>query len=196
MANSDKKSKRDPQIFIAIGVTIISLCALVVSLKQTQLMTEEGELIREYSRASVWPRLELGVSKGHDADGRLNMFRLNITNNGVGPAIITDVRVAYKDSIATDWWHFFELISVPDSIETSITNRKINKIIIPAGETLEILNLDDNLPLANQFYMKAQGLKIDIYYESIYHEAWRYDGSETELLEDFEGLDEEVQFDS
>ncbi len=196
MSNSNKKSTRDPNFFIAVGVTIISLCALVVSVKQTQLMTEEGELIREYSRASVWPSLELGVAKGHNTeDGSLSMFRLNVSNNGVGPAIITDVKVAFEDSVATDWWHYFDLIGVPDSIETYITNRGVNSTIIPAGETLEILNLDDNLPLANQFYMKAQGLEIDIYYESIYHQAWKHNGSETVELKDFIGLDDNDQFD-
>ncbi len=194
---SKQKRRLDPQLIIAVGVTFISLCALIVSVKQTQLMTEEGELIREYSRASVWPRLELGVAKGHNSDdGGLTMFRLNVENNGVGPAIITDVRVAYKDSVASDWWHFFELINVPDSVETYITNRQINRTIVPAGETIEILNLDDNLPLANEFFMKAGGLEIDIYYESIYKEVWKHNGESTEKLEGFKGLPEDVQFGS
>ncbi|MEO0789676.1 MAG: hypothetical protein AAFY36_13475, partial [Bacteroidota bacterium] len=61
-----KASFTEPQNLIAVGVTIISLCALVVSLQQTRIMQEERELIREYSRASVWPRIEFGVSKGHN----------------------------------------------------------------------------------------------------------------------------------
>ncbi len=197
MTDKPKFDLRNPEYIIAIGVTIISLSALVVSVKQTQIMSEERELMREYSRASVWPRLEFGLSKshGHD-DGRITKFAFSISNNGVGPAIITDVCVKYKDSIANNWWHLFELQEIPDSIETFISNRNLNKQIIKAGETVEILNLDLNLPLANAFHERLEGLSLDIYYESIYEEKWKYNGETTVKLETFDGLPEAQQFDT
>ena len=125
--SQEPKSKlSDPQNIIALGVTIISLCAFIVSVYQTQIMQEERELMREYSRASVWPRLALSASKGHNSeDGRINHFELFIMNNGIGPAIITDVKVTYKDTVANDWWELFKLQGIPDSIETDITNASL-----------------------------------------------------------------------
>lgn len=196
MSESKKFNFRDPQNIIAIGVTIISLCAFVVSLMQTRIMHEERELLREYSRASAWPRLELGLSKGHNQeDGSINKFAINLTNSGVGPAIITDVRVSYADSAASNWWQLFKIQQIPDSIETYITNTAFNGRIIKIGETLELLNLDDNLPLATAFYNRLDSVSIDIYYESIYKEVWKYEaGGETTKMEEFEGLPDEEQF--
>ncbi|MEM8583987.1 MAG: hypothetical protein AAGF87_06955 [Bacteroidota bacterium] len=193
--SQQKTGFKEPQNLIAIGVTVISLCALAVSFQQTRIMQEERELIREYSRASVWPRVELGVAKGHNPeDGSINTFFLNLTNSGVGPAIITDVRIAHKDEPAEDWWHLFELQGVPDSIDTYITNAVFNGRILKIGETLTVLDLTDNTNLAQFFLENAEHLSIDIYYESIYKEKWKFNGEETVELTDFEGLPEEEQF--
>lgn len=190
---------KDPQNIIAVGVTIISLCALMVSLVQTNLMREESALMREHSRASVWPRLEFTFAKGHSrTDGSINKFVFQLTNSGVGPAIITDVVVRHKGQVAEDWWDLFDLHELPDSIETHITNINFNGRIIKIGETVDILKLDDNLPLAQAFYERLAHLSLDIYYESIYGESWKYElgesGENTIKLEDFAGLPEEEQF--
>ncbi|MEM6879132.1 MAG: hypothetical protein AAF544_11275 [Bacteroidota bacterium] len=193
--SQQKTGFKEPQNLIAIGVTVISLCALAVSFQQTRIMQEERELIREYSRASVWPRIELGIAKGHNPeDGSINTFLLNLTNSGVGPAIITDVRIAHKDEPAEDWWHLFELQGIPDSIDTYITNAGFNGRILKIGETLTVLDLTDNTDLAQFFLENAEHLSIDIYYESIYKEKWKFNGEETVELTDFEGLPEEEQF--
>lgn len=193
--SSKSKFFKDPQNVIALGVTFISLCALIVSVIQTRVLHEERELLRENSRASVWPRLELGMTIAHDTvDGSIKQFKLNLSNNGVGPAIITDVKMSYRGQAATNWWSLFKIEEIPDSIETYITNRVFNKRIVKPGETLEFLDLSDNLPLANAFYDRIDDLSMEIYYESIYKEKWKYDMESTVKLEDFEGIPEEEQF--
>lgn len=192
---SKTKFFSDPQNIIAVGITIISMCALIVSLIQTKVLKEERELMREHSRASVWPRLELVLAKAHNKNDRsINQLVLNLSNNGVGPAIITDVKVTYNDTIASNWWHLFKIQEIPDSIEPYITNRAFNGQIIKIGETAEILKLDDNLPLANAFFERLEGLHIEIYYESIYGEKWKNDMGTTTKLENFDGLLDEEQF--
>lgn len=190
---------RDSQNIIAVGVTIISLCALIVSVIQTSILREEQELIREYSRASVWPRLTLSFAKGHNEhDNSVNKLALELSNDGVGPAIITDVKVTYNDTVANNWWHLFKIQKTPDSIPRFINNRSFNKEIIKIGETLEIMNLDHNILLGNVFLTRLEGLHIEIYYESIYGEKWKnkwkYNMNTTSKLENFEGLPDAEQF--
>lgn len=196
--NKLSKSKfiSDPQNIIAIGVTVISLCALIVSVIQTSVLKEEQELMREHYKISVWPRLELILEKGHDlnGNGEISHFSLSISNSGVGPAIITDVKISYNDSIANNWWHLFEIQEIPDSVERHITNSGFNGQIIKVGEAQEILNLDNNPPLANSFIERLNGLSLEIYYESIYGEKWKLDDSTVTKLEEFNGLSEEEQF--
>jgi len=192
---SAKSSFKDPQTIIAIGVTVISLCALVVSLMQTRIMMEERALQHEYSRAAVWPRLGFGLAKGHNNDGSIAMLSLMLVNSGVGPAIITDVKVTYKGEIVKDWRDLFKIQEIPDSImKRGIVNRKLNLNIVKIGETMEILNLNDNLPLAQAFYDRYDDLSIDIYYESIFKEKWKCDRTTATKLENFEGLPSEEQF--
>ena len=198
--NKLSKSKfiSDPQNLIAIGVTVISLCALVVSVIQTRVLKEEQELMREHYKISVWPRLELILEKGYDLNGNdeISHFALSISNSGVGPAIITDVKISYNDSIANNWLHLFEIQEIPDSVERYITNRGFNGQILKVGETQEILNLDENRPLANSFFERLNGLSLEIYYESIYGEKWKLDGNGNTVtkLEEFNGLPDEEQF--
>lgn len=185
----------DPQSIIAVGVTVISLCALIVSIHQTKILKEENELMREHSRATVWPYLEFVAAKGHNSeDNSINQFNFSISNNGIGPAIITDVRVRYNDKIVQDWWELFNIQGIPDSIDYFITNKSFNGTVIQPGKTTEILNLDANLPLANEFFKRLAGLSLEIYYESIYGEKWKFDAGKTTKLENFNGLPEEEQF--
>lgn len=176
-------------------MTIISLCALMVSLMQTSIMREERELMREYSRASVWPRVEMNSSKSHNRDDySIEEYSLFITNSGIGPAIITDVKISYKGKVANNWWDLFKLQNIPDTIETIISNKNFNDRIVKIGETIEVLNLNDNLPLAQAFYSRTEGLEIEIYYQSIYQEKWKYGGGNTVKMDEFDGLPPEDQF--
>ncbi|MEM9341026.1 MAG: hypothetical protein AAGA66_19995 [Bacteroidota bacterium] len=198
MNKKPKIDLRNPEYIIALGVTIISLCALVVSVMQTQIMKEERELMREYSRASVWPRLEFGVMKGHNQDRSIRHFVLTLTNSGVGPAIITDVKVMYDKEVSTDWWDLFLIQEIPDSVEKYISNANFNDRVIKIGESLEILNLNENLELAQAFLERLDKLSIVIYYESIYGEKWKYEIGEEEektiKVENFSGLPKDEQF--
>ena len=195
MSQSKKSIFRDPQNIIVIGVTMISLCALIVSVQQTRIMTEERELIREYSRTSVWPRVEWGTFKAHNAlDRSVEKFTISLSNSGIGPAIITDVKITYNGEIVNNWWDLFKHQAIPDSIETNITNRTFNGKILKIGETLEILNLNGNPAVANAFYQRIKGMEVEIYYESIYQERWKYDGQNSIKLETREAIPEEEQF--
>ena len=157
-------------------------------------MKEEREMMREYSKKSVWPRVEWILAKGHKVDRSLDELVISLTNSGVGPAIITDVKISYKGQVANNWWDVFAYQEIPDSIETYVSNRNFNNRILKIGETLEILNLNGNLPLANAFYDRYEGLEVEIYYESIYNDQWKFDRKTTIELEDFKGLDEKDQF--
>ena len=201
MSESTKKSFfKDPQNIIAIGVTLISACALFVSIMQTRIMQEERELMREFSQASVWPRLDFGISKGHKEDGSLNGFRFVLSNRGVGPAIITDVRVTYDGQAASDWWDLFEIMEIPDSISRGVNNRTFSNGIIRIGEDTAVLELDQNLPLANAFYERIEKLAFEIYYKSIYGKQWKLElgveDNEHIELESFEGIPDDERFQS
>lgn len=192
---------KDPQNIIAVGVTLISMCALIVSIFQTQIMQEERQLIREHAKASVWPRLSLLASKSHNPeDYSVSSFNIEIINDGVGPAIITDVRISFEDQPAPHWWALFRMFDIPDTLSLGITNRTINKSVVRAGQEVLILSLDGNLPLAQAFYEHFDRIKFEIIYESIYGDKWKLlsdvEKDETIEVDPNTSFSEEEQFDT
>jgi len=192
---------KEPQNIIAIGVTIISMCALVVSVMQTQIMSEQRALMLQRSKAEVWPRLEMGFSKSHrKEDYKLTKFALGISNVGIGPAIITDVRLNYKEQQVTDWWDLFGKFEMAKEIETYINNIAINNSIIKIGEDVVFFDLSYNLPLAQEFYKHIEDMKIEVWYESVYGDKWKLtyqnrDGVTEEADPNF-SLPDEEQFEN
>lgn len=204
-SSSTSNSLGDPQNIIAIAVTLISVCALVVSVFQTKLMMEEREIMHEFARASVWPRLELGRFKGHRGeDYRVAKYELRIKNSGIGPAIITDVRLLYDGKVVTNWWELFEHFDMPDSVETYIGNGDLNRQIVKEGDEGTILNLNNNLPLANFFYQNDRKLTLEVFYQSIYKQRWKLtytlgknnDFNETVELTSYQPIPDSEQFEN
>lgn len=197
-----KKSKsffKKPQNITALAVSLISICALVVSIKQTQIMSEQRVLMYKQAKVSVWPRLEVGLSKGHNLkDYSIEQFRLNMTNGGVGPAIITDMRVTFDEKNIKYWGHLFEHLGLPKNTPLYYANRDLSNSIIKIGENFSFLNLNGNLPVAQGFYDNFEKVSIEIWYESIYGDKWKlsYKDEITEINQvdsDFT-LPEEEQF--
>ena len=144
---------REPQNIIALGVSLISICALVVSVRQTQIMSEQRALMYEQAKASVWPRLEISYNKSHKLeDYSVSMYELNITNGGVGPAIITDIRVTFDGEVTNSWGELFAKFNLPEDTPLYIGFRDVNNSLVKIGEDMKFLNLTNNLPIAQGFY--------------------------------------------
>jgi hypothetical protein len=172
---SNNNSLKNPEYIIAFSIALISICALVVSIMQTRIMSEQRALMHEQAKAAVWPRIALGVSKSHSKkDNRIIGYELNLNNAGVGPAIIKHVKMSYKGNHITSWGNLFDSFEMSDSIPRYISNSNVSQNIIRAAEVVRILGLSDNLLLAQIFYENWDSIEIEIYYESIYGDMWKY----------------------
>ena len=168
--------KFDSQTLMAIGVLAVSFIALFISVRQTSIMSEQTRLLVEQNKASAWPHLEIGLSKGfagNDQDGyKITNFRIHIDNKGTGPAIVESVRVLYDGKAATNWSSFFRLTNLPDSISGSHSNTTVNNSVIAANDVVDMLNLKGNQPLMEYIYEHADQFSIEICYKSVYDDHW------------------------
>ena len=192
----------DPQNIIALGVTIISACALIVSIQQTRIMTKQQDLMFEKAKAEVWPHLTLGISmRRNPEDGNLSHFKMSIKSNGVGPAIIKGVRVTYQGEPAKDWKALFDNFEIPDTIPMHGKNSNISGRIVRVGDEFTTLDFLDNSLLAEIYYQACTDIQFEILYASIYGDQWLYTATVGEkdttepVAKDFTIPDEE-QFDS
>jgi hypothetical protein len=169
----NKRWFSNSQNIIAIGVTLIGVCALIVSIMQTRIMSEQRTLMYKQAKAEAWPRLDIASTMSFGSISRkIEGYSLGIGNAGVGPAIIKHVRVTYKGVVVKNWKDLFENFQVPDSIKKNYDYSTIGKRILKIGQDVIFLDLKSNLPLAQAFYENSNEIEFEIIYESIYGDKW------------------------
>ena len=118
------------QAFGTLAAAIAALIALFVA-------WDQGRVMRQEIRASVWPALQVdGFSTQRDDD---IVQGLNIQNAGVGPARIDSIAVFYQGALVTDLEALSELF--PGHTGRSATS--VSGRIIGAGDTVEVFSLVD-----------------------------------------------------
>ena len=146
---------------IAIAINIITVSVYVY---QTNIMQ-----LQQY--ASVWPYLEWRALYNQD-DG----FRLLVSNNGVGPALIKnqtmrlDGEEIVLDTLFSrllDTTYFPHLIS-------EIQNR-----VLPPGESINMITIkDERWSELFAYRLSESSFEMEICYESIFKEQWICKGTE------------------
>ena len=147
----------------------ISCLALIVSIVQTKILQKQ-------SQASVWPRVDLLDSSSPEH------FRLSVSNQGVGPAIISHIEYTYKD---TSFYSLPKLVTHLGTIKAKEDKRKNEQIpldftyaeiipgrVIKPEESIDIYNALDSfaVSLGRQY---LYDVKFQIDYCSIYNDCWR-----------------------
>lgn len=154
--------------FLAI---FISCLALVVSIVQTNILQKQ-------SKAAVWPRINVGQSVGPD---RYESF---VSNNGVGPAIVSSIKYTYKDTSFQEvnkMIHYFgelESIESGNSIALNFTYSMISKDqVFKPTEKLKDFEARDSISvlIGKKYFSKS---KVEIEYCSIYDSCWLLNGDE------------------
>jgi hypothetical protein len=162
-----KKSKVKPEMLLAVFAILISMSTLMVYIYQSNLMKQQQKM-------SVWPYLAFGPSWGVD------YFILNMTNKGIGPAIIEKVRITYNDKELKGVEQIMS--QVPDSLYSSFAYSSIYPgLVVMAGENVNMLKVED--PRAINYILEnilTGKLLIEICYSSVYSDTWISSGFKVE----------------
>ena len=146
---SENKMTNKPEMIIAISALFVSLVTVVISVYS-------AHIDRTYSRASVWPRVEIFRSFGKD------FFEYSVTNNGTGPALIKYAKIKSNNKIIHYWIDIPEMDNIIQShIGTRIlpSLATIKPIASTGSVSMEISKIDANI-------------SIELCYCSIYQECW------------------------
>lgn len=156
-------------------MTLISVCALIVSITQTRVMIRQSEMMDTQARASLRPILAFDRLRAFDPDNRqLTDYRLFISNNGLGPAYIDAATIRYRDAPLTSWEDLMDRAGVADSLPRHLTTGNIGNTVVKAGQTINFLDMSSNLPLARALQPALDELQLTIRYSSVYGD--RYEG--------------------
>ena len=151
------------QAFGTLAAAVAALIALFVA-------WDQGRVMRQEIRASVWPALQVdGFSTQRDDD---IVQGLNIQNAGVGPARIDSIAVFYQGALVTDLEALSDLF--PGHTGRSATS--VSGRIIGAGDTVEVFSFQllraDGDDAVEMMYDLASNYRIDVCYCSVLDECW------------------------
>lgn len=202
---SDKKQRSantlfgvDYYLISTVSLAIISLCALLVSIYQTNVLSGQQEVMNEQqkimrsqqdlmqrnAKAQLWPRLRVGLDQSYDG-AELKSLEFKLSNDGTGPALIEYIAIGYNGNYATSWFNLWSAANIPDSIPRAITNQLINNRVIQAGERYVFLSLNDNPALMETVLSDirdGKGLEMTLCYKSVFDEHWIIDGKIDDLV--------------
>ncbi len=152
---------------------IIGVIAILINVITVSVYIYQANIMQKQQHASAWPYLEW-LLIFNEEDG----LRLEVKNNGVGPAIIKQTLVRLGDkTIALDSL-FSQLIDTDyfPHVTSPIQNR-----VLPAGASITPFKIS-NIEWAGKVNhaLQARSFKLKICYESIYGDQWVSSGTTVE----------------
>lgn len=177
---------------------IVSICAIIVSVGTLFMIFYQTDLVRREQKASVMPYLKISFSNGFDGENRYQ--QLQLTNQGLGPAKVEEIRIITPDTTLTK----NPLSYIEDKVNDSILYKVIRADLVSPGrliaakERVEMLRLKNNN--SENFLIKTFKFPdlyktflpielngnniIEIEYASIYDDRWvvRSDGDQPKAL--------------
>ena len=166
---------------------LLGLSALTVSLLTLIVFIYQTNLIRKQQYLSVYPHLHLSNIRS----GALS-YQFILANNGIGPAVIKEVKITKGDSVYADLVDYVdEMDLIQDSVWYLHSNLVVGRLI-PAEAVILLIQMADETVAremgvppntvegSRKLYgvLNADDLEISITYESVYGERWilRNDG--------------------
>jgi hypothetical protein len=159
---------------ISIMAAIVSICALLVSFYQTNIM-------REQQYASVKPLIIVGNSMDTNPSDSTGRSELIIWNKGIGPAMIKYVNFEYNGENFSEFniqRLANKMLHRADSIPIYITVSTATFSPISASEHITMINIADKKICYrfNMEFFKAMNnkqLNITVYFTDIYDRLYK-----------------------
>lgn len=167
------KRRLDGNLLMSFAAIFLSAGTLFILIYQSNLISKQFELQQQQQFASAMPYLMLSGS----FDG--TNIKVNLSNQGLGPAFIEAVRVHYKDTVFenSDLAKAYPFLKKMDKniSEAKSYSSILAGLLIPSQESIEHLHLV--VPKELKYDLIIEGFaQLEIEYRSIYNERWRVRG--------------------
>ena len=152
--------------------TILSVVGVVIAVLALYAALTESAAVRQQTAAAVWPFVQLMI-EDYDT-GDTAGFSLALTNAGVGPARMKDVRVSIDGNVTRNW---SELVASVDGDTGAAINRNfISDRVLRPDETVVIFStMDADLARRLVAAMSKPRGALTFCYCSIFDECWLAD---------------------
>lgn len=152
--------------------TILSVVGIAVAVIALYAALTESAAVRQHTAAAVWPFVQVMIEDYDRGDAA--GFSLALTNSGVGPAKMQDVRVSVDGNVTRDWSELVAIVG--GDPEAAISRNFISNRVLRPDETVVIFGTTD-AALARKLVgaiSKPRGV-LTYCYCSIFDECWLAD---------------------
>lgn len=167
---------------------ILSVCAILIGVMTLIVYYVQTRLIIDQQHAGVWPCIEITGTNFGDGTGIKEDFKVNITNKGIGPALIKKVEIKYRGKVYKEFPVVFELATESNNyINSSLEGRTMasNETVNP----IQISLSKEGHKFAQLFY-NHDSIQTKIYYKSVYGKCFVSTGVDAKELPDCKDLEE------
>ena len=180
-ANLTKNRKIDAPLIIALFAVLISFFSVILGYKETSILEEQQNLLFEQQGASAWPFLD--NSTNFELNDNTAIFKYDVTNKGVGPAIVNDVTYTYKSMEIKNWGLALELEKAyPNLSIVQLQNANLNRRVLAPGDYFNVVTIritaTENFKgnLIDILVRISEEYKLTYCYCSVYGECWQVNG--------------------
>ena len=157
---------------------IFAILAYFVGLAAVGVSVYSAYTDHEYARLSVWPRLDILRSQGS------NYFKYEVSNNGIGPALIKYAKIKHDGKIIHHWADIPEMKNIRQShigTKTLPSLVTIYPVTSQGSQSIEIADIDHQI-------------SIELCYCSIYKECWLTNKENNPIAIDICSIDDRDRF--
>jgi hypothetical protein len=115
---------------------VVSLSAMAVGIGSLFIILYQTHLMRQAQHASALPYLMVTI------DANQNGVHVTLSNAGIGPALIDDIRIRHHGQTIQGDPHDFYTAQRPASDSALSVNKVVPGRLIPAGTSLQMLGLN------------------------------------------------------
>lgn len=158
--------------------TVGSITAIVVGVAALYVSWDQGRVMREEVRASVWPAVQLDGFVSRDES--TISAGLNLSNAGVGPALIRRISVFHEGELLSG----FDEVASRMPADADPSRQSVTGRILGAGDRIEAFSFryplgDDPADAVELERAMSQSWRVEVCYCSSLGQCWiaRADGS-------------------
>lgn len=171
---------RSERLFLRISVwqTVLSLVGVFVALVALYAALTESEAVRRQTAAAVWPYVQLTINDFVSEDEA--EFELVMTNAGVGPTRIRDMRVTFGGQPMTSW---AQVMASIDASDVRFRQIAANRRVLRPGESVAIFGVREVAAVeALRTAVSDPSNSIEYCYCSIFESCWLADSRTPEAM--------------
>ncbi|MFY0638402.1 hypothetical protein [Maricaulis maris] len=153
---------------------ITSLAAILISAIALFVAWDQSRVMRAQQHADVWPAVQIETQMTTEAGE--HVFLVGMTNDGIGPALVTRVDATFADQSLANWEEMGALR--PDGLpRPDMWTGGSQGAILAPGETVILAQItwpasEERWPLIRDYQTDFFALTVEACYCSVYGRCW------------------------